>query len=178
MARIYVVTGMPGAGKEEFVKVALKRGFNIVRMGDVVRQEAAARGLVMTDKEVGGFASAEREKHGPGIWAIRCIPFIGGQDTVIDGSRSVHELEVFWNELGGKMRLVAIHASPSLRFERLRRRNRSDAPRTEEEFRHRDERELGWGLGDLIAQADIVIENEGTLSEFYDKVEEVLDRPW
>jgi dephospho-CoA kinase len=33
-------------------------------------------------------------------------------------------------------------------------------------------------LGDLIAQADIVIENEGTLSEFYDKVEEVLDRTW
>lgn len=167
---------MPGAGKEEFVKVAMKRGFNIVRMGDVVRREAAARGLVMSDKEVGGFASAERERHGPGIWAVRCISLIGDKDTVIDGSRSVHELEVFRRELGSNMRLIAIHASPSLRFERLKRRNRFDAPRTEEEFRQRDEREIGWGIGELISRADIVIENEGTLEEFYGKVEEVLDR--
>lgn len=178
MARIYVLTGMPGAGKEEFVTVALGRGYQVVRMGDVVRQEAAARGLVMSDREVGGFASAERQEHGPGIWAVRCVPFIKGRDTVIDGSRSTYELEVFRKELGGKMRLVAIHASPSERYLRLRRRNRSDAPRNEAEFRQRDERELGWGLGDLIAQADLVIENEGTLDEFHRKVAEELDGPW
>lgn len=178
MARIYVLTGMPGAGKEEFVKVALGRGYQVVRMGDVVRREAAARGLIMSDREIGGFASAERREHGPGIWAERCVPLVEGKDTVIDGSRSIQELEVFRKELGGKMRLVAIEASPWERYQRLRRRNRSDAPRSEEEFRQRDERELGWGLGDLIAQADLVIENEGTLEEFHRKVSEELDRPW
>lgn len=178
MARIYVLTGMPGAGKEEFVKVALERGYQVVRMGDVVRHEATQRGLVMSDREVGGFASVERQEHGPGIWAVRTVPHIKGKDTVIDGSRSIQELEVFRRELGGKMCLVAIRASPSERYVRLQRRNRSDAPRSEEEFRQRDERELGWGLGDLIARADLVIENEGTLDEFHDKVERELDRPW
>ncbi len=178
MARIYVLTGMPGAGKEEFVRVALERGYQVVRMGDVVRQEATARGLVMSDQEIGGFASAERREHGPGIWAVRCVPMIGDRDTVIDGSRSPYELEVFRKELGRKMRLVAIHASPSERYVRLMRRDRHDAPRSEEEFRQRDERELSWGLGDLIAQADLMIENEGTLDEFHRKVAEELDGPW
>jgi dephospho-CoA kinase len=169
---------MPGAGKEEFVKVALENGFKVVRMGDVVRAEASRRGIAMTDQEVGGFASAERKEHGPGIWATRCLPFLEGHDTVIDGSRSTFELDVFRKSLGRKVRLVAIHASPSLRFERLRRRNRSDAPQTLEEFRRRDEREMGWGLGNLIAQADLVIMNEGTLEEFHRRVKEELDRAW
>jgi len=178
MTRVYILTGMPGAGKEEFVRVALGRGFRVVRMGDVVRAEATRRGLAMTDQEVGGFASAERREHGPGIWAERCLPFLEGRDTVIDGSRSTYELEVFRRALGSNVRLVAIHASPALRFERLKRRNRSDAPPTEEAFRLRDERELGWGLGSLIAQADVVITNEGTLEEFHQKVREELDRAW
>jgi len=159
MTRLYVLTGMPGAGKEEFVRVALENGFKVIRMGDVVREEAIRQEISMTDKGVGRFASEEREKHGPGIWAVRCLPRVEGQDTVIDGSRSTYELEVFRKHLGSKMRLVAIHASPSLRFERLKKRNRSDAPCTMEEFQQRDEREMGWGLGNLIAQADLVIMN-------------------
>ena len=178
MTRVYILTGMPGAGKEEFVKVAQENGYKVVRMGDVVREEASRRGIAMSDQDVGGFASSERKKHGPGIWATRCIPLIGDDDTVIDGSRSTFEFNVFRKTLGDKVRLVAIHASPSLRFERLKRRNRFDAPRTEEEFRQRDEREKGWGLGDLIVKAELIIINEGTLEEFYDKVGEVLNEAW
>jgi hypothetical protein len=37
-------------------------------------------------------------------------------------------------------------------------------------LRVRDERELGWGMGEAIAAADIVIENMGTLDEFRKKV--------
>jgi dephospho-CoA kinase len=68
-SKVYVLTGMPGAGKEEFVQVALDRGCSVVRMGDVVRSEAGKRGIEMDDRGVGGFASSEREVHGPGIWA-------------------------------------------------------------------------------------------------------------
>ena len=178
MARIYVITGMPGAGKEEFVNVSLRRGYRVVRMGDVVRQEAAAHGLALTDKEVGGFATDERNKYGPDIWAARCIPLIKDYNTVIDGSRSVQEIELFRKELGDNVRLVAIEASPSLRYMRLKERNRFDAPRNEDEFRQRDERELGWGLRELIAKADTVIINEGTLEEFYQKVSEELESSW
>ncbi len=169
---------MPGAGKEEFVKVALEHGYGVIRMGDVVRREAESRGTAMDDRGVGGFASLEREVHGPGIWAERCLKVLGEGDTVIDGSRSLAELEVFRRALGSDLRLVAIHSSPGQRFQRLLRRARSDAPEDREAFDERDRRELGWGLGSLIAMADVMIVNEGTLEKFRETVAEELRKIW
>lgn len=178
MAKIIVLTGMPGAGKEEFVRVALESGYSVIRMGDVVRNEAEGRGITMDDRRVGGFASIEREIHGPGIWAERCLKALGEGDTVIDGSRSLAELAVFRRALGSGLRLVAIHSSPGQRFLRLQRRGRYDAPQDQRAFEERDMRELGWGLGSLIALADVMLVNEGTLDEFREAVAEELRRPW
>ncbi len=66
MSKVFVLTGMPGAGKEEFVKVAQQDGYSVIRMGDVVRLEAEKRKVAMDDRGVGGFASSERQAHGPG----------------------------------------------------------------------------------------------------------------
>jgi dephospho-CoA kinase len=174
MNKVLVVTGMPGAGKEEFVKVAQRKGYAIIRMGDVVRQEAERQGVIMDDKGIGGFATSERQVHGPEIWARRCLDMLGPGPTVIDGSRSLREMKAFRSALGEDTALVAVHSSPAVRFERLRKRNRSDAPRSIQEFADRDERELGWGLGSLIAMADIMLVNEGTLEEFHALVDKEL----
>lgn len=178
MRRALVVTGMPGAGKEELVKVARRMGYLVLRMGDVVRQEAARQGITMDERGVGGFASSEREVHGPDVWARRCLEVLGQGRTVIDGSRSLVEMNVFRSSLGEDTRLLAVHSSPSTRYERLRRRDRYDAPRDLQEFNQRDARELGWGLGSLIAMADIMIVNEGSLEEFHDLVERKLEDIW
>jgi dephospho-CoA kinase len=39
----------------------------------------------------------------------------------------------------------------------------------------RDKRELRWGLGAVIAAADIIISNEGSIDEFRDKIRKTLD---
>jgi dephospho-CoA kinase len=178
MPKVFVLTGMPGAGKEEFAKVALDHGYSVIQMGDVVRAEAVKRNIVMDDRGVGGFATSERQAHGPGIWAERCLPHVGKGNFIIEGSRSLTEVEVFRTNLGKGFKVVAIHTSPERRFARLRARGRYDAPVTLEDFRVRDERELSWGLGSLIALADVMIVNEGSLEEFRTKATEELERPW
>jgi len=178
MPKVFVLTGMPGAGKEEFVKIALNDGYSVIRMGDVVRMEAERRNVTMDDRGVGGFASSERQAHGPGIWAERCLPLIGSGSVVIDGSRSTDEIEVFRSKLGKDVKVVAIHTSPERRFARLRNRGRYDAPHTWQEFEERDRRELGWGLGSLIALADVMIVNEGALEELHAQAKQELGRPW
>jgi len=161
-----VIAGMPGAGKEEFVHVALSQDYDVVRMGDVVRAEAAKQGIRKDDQGVGGFANSERQIHGYEVWAKRCVPFVQTDKTIIDGSRGIEELMVFRQAFGEDALLVAIHSSPRSRYPRLMARNRADAPRSWEEFQDRDRRELGWGLGSLIAVADFMLVNEGTLEEF------------
>lgn len=174
--RAVCVTGMPGCGKEEFVKVALQEGLPVIRMGDVVREEARRRGIFLTDEGVGGMAKEERRIHGPDIWALRTLERIKSERVVIDGVRSLAEVEAFRKAFADCLIIVAVHASPRTRYARIASRRRRDDIATEEEFRVRDERELRWGLGQVIALADYMIVNEGSLEEFHRKAREVLKR--
>ncbi len=172
---LIVIAGMPGAGKEEFVTVAHSKGYQVVRMGDVVREFASKTSVGVGDKGVGGFANEERQRYGYEIWAKRCVDRVSSQKTIIDGSRGVMELKVYQDRFGKDIRLVAIHSSPSTRYPRLIERGREDAPKNREEFDARDERELSWGLGSLIALADVMIVNEGSLEGFKSSCTKVLD---
>jgi len=173
--KIYILAGMPGAGKEEFVKVSREMGYDVIRMGDVVRGEAERRGVASDDASIGGLAHSERQLYGYDIWARRTVPLVGDGLTIIDGCRGTAELEVFRRHFGEDVRIIAIHASPRTRFNRLKKRQRDDAPTDWNQFQERDRRELGWGLGKVIAQADYMIVNEGTLEDFRRKAREVLE---
>jgi dephospho-CoA kinase len=171
--KVYVLTGMPGAGKEEFVKVAMEVGFDFVRMGDVVRDEGQKRGI--DESNIGGFAHTERQIHGMDVWARRTVPYVK-EGMLIDGCRGLSEIKVFQREIGEGVRTIAVHTSPGERFRRLVERQRADAPEDWDEFLERDNRELGWGLGKVISTADIMIVNEGDLQEFRGKVRSLLER--
>jgi len=162
---VLILTGMPGAGKEELVTIALALGYQVQRMGDVVRAEAVRNGV--PPQAVGEFADRERRSHGYDIWAKRTVPLVGEGDTLIDGCRSMAEVNVFRQAFGEHVKIVAVHSAPSTRFPRLVARGRPDAPRDRREFDERDRRELGWGLGDTIALADLMLVNEGTLEDFH-----------
>ena len=172
--RVICVTGMPAAGKEEFQKVAAEEGYVIVRMGDVVRQEARRRGLPITDAAVGGMAHEERQKHGPAVWAERTIPHVRAQRVCIDGLRSSAELATFRGTFGHGLVVFAVTAPPEMRWNRVQRRRRADDAKTWDEFLQRDARERTWGLEDVIARADVTIVNEGTLEDFQAAVRKAL----
>ena len=172
--KVICVTGMPAAGKEEFQKVAAEEGYVIVRMGDVVREEARRRGLPITDAAVGGMAHAERQAHGAAIWARRTVPHVRAERVCIDGLRSPAELATFRKAFGHGLVVFAVTAPAEMRWERVQRRRREDDAKTWEEFLARDARERGWGLEDVVASADVTIVNEGTLQDFYAAVRKAL----
>ncbi len=171
--RIIAVAGMPGAGKEEFLTVARGMGIPFLRMGDVVRDFHAERAPEDAALSVGQIANTERERHGYSIWAKRAMARMHGAIFLVDGCRSMDEVRAY-RELTDDVMVVGIHSSPATRYERLVRRNRDDAPRNPEEFMERDRREIGWGLAELIVLSDVLIVNEGTLSDFRTNSEIVL----
>ncbi|MEE9150416.1 MAG: AAA family ATPase [Thermoplasmata archaeon] len=173
--RVISVTGMPGSGKEELVKIAIQEGMKVVRMGDVVRAWVKNRGIELTDANVGRIANEEREKHGLGIWAERTVPLVKGEIVLIDGIRGESELEAFKKAFGGELTVIGVDASPEIRYERIRKRKRKDTTVSWEAFSKRDSRELGWGIGNAMVACDHVIVNEGTLKEFQEEVRSLLE---
>jgi dephospho-CoA kinase len=174
--KILVTTGMPGSGKEEFLKICEARNARVVRMGDIVRAKAREFGLDSSDTSVGTLANDERQRYGMDIWAKRTIPYVGGDLVVIDGTRGPAEIRAFKHAFGESLKVVAIHASPRTRFERLKSRGRVDSPMTYSEFENRDFRELAWGLGEAIALADFMVINDTSLDDLKAQVDALLDR--
>lgn len=170
------VAGMPGAGKATIRRIVKKMGCSVVVMGDVIRQEAKRRRLQPTPENLGMVMLKLREEKGPTVVADRCIPRIENSEkdvVVIDGIRSPHEVNEFRRHFPNFI-LIAIHASPETRFQRLFQRQRSDDPKGWDAFLERDMRELSVGLGDAVVTADYTIVNEGTRIEFERKAHEVL----
>ena len=163
--KILVVAGMPGAGKEELLKVAQSMGYSFLRMGDIVRETYASSGAEAEGLSVGEFANRERELHGADIWAKRSIERMSGDLFLVDGCRSMNEVRSF-RDLSKDVYIIAIHTARSERFRRLVSRDREDAPHNEEEFDARDNREIGWGIAEVIALSEYLIVNNADLETF------------
>ncbi|MBI3840847.1 MAG: AAA family ATPase [Thaumarchaeota archaeon] len=161
MLRIVAVTGMPGAGKSTAAQALVAKGWKRVVMGDVIREETKRRGLEPDSKNTGEVMKQLRKEHGEAAVADLCMRAVektGSALVVVDGIRSIHEVEVFKRK--AMVILVAVHASPERRYALLRERGRRDDPLTREMFTARDERELGVGIGSAIALADEMVSNE------------------
>ncbi|UCC33457.1 MAG: flagellar hook-basal body complex protein FliE [Candidatus Bathyarchaeota archaeon] len=170
------VAGMPGAGKAAIRSMIKEMGYAAVIMGNEIRKEARRRGLKPTPENLGMIMLKLREDKGPAVVAERCIPEVKkakAEVIVVDGVRSLSEVELF-KRCFPNFFLIAIHTSPKKRFKRLFRRRRSDDPKNWHTFIQRDSRELDVGLGSVIASADYIIVNDGTISQLRRKVSEVL----
>jgi dephospho-CoA kinase len=169
---------MPGAGKGVISGVASELGVPILSMGDVVREHFEAVRDGRPRSEIGPFADTERSKNGKEIWARRLADRVdaGGLPRlmVIEGVRSRFEVDMFRERWGDSFRIMAVHASPGTRLRRLLVRGRPDDPRDQSSFDERDRRELAWGIGEVIALADIVLLNEGTIEDLRDKARDIL----
>ena len=172
------LAGMPGSGKSVVVETARELDYAIVVMGDVIREETVKLGLDLTPQNVGKVMLQLRADGGVAVVAQKCIPKIeaqAGSKVLVDGLRSLYEVDVFKAHFA-KFSLVAVHASPETRFNRLFSRRRSDDPSGWEVFRERDMRELSVGLGDVIAMAEQMIVNDNSVEEIKPKVVESLRR--
>lgn len=177
-ARLILITGMAGSGKTTLARYAEESGYRMMTMGDVIRDLAMRMGLEPTKRNLGLIAEGLRREDGDAAVARRCIERLSMEKPAciaVDGIRSLVEVEAFREAFSDAV-LVAVHASPRTRFNRLRERGRDDDPRDWETFSDRDRREFGLGMGSTIAMADYMIVNEGSLQDLRRAFERLMER--
>jgi dephospho-CoA kinase len=151
---------MPGAGKSTIAEGLQSKGYEIINMGNAVREEAKNRNLESTRENLGKLMLELREKNGPGAIAELIKSQIESSTSnviLIDGVRSNDEIQVL--RKFGTVKLLAVHASTDTRFDFLQKRGRSDDPQTKEHFEERDNREMDVGISNSIALSDYAISN-------------------
>ncbi|MDN7012802.1 flagellar hook-basal body complex protein FliE [Methanoculleus sp. FWC-SCC3] len=176
--KVIGIVGMPASGKGEASRIARDLGIPVVVMGDAIRERVKEAGLPPTDANFGAIAGKLRVDLGMDAIARITIPRIeatGAPVVLVDGIRGDYEVTVFKKHFAD-FTLVGIDSSFATRYQRLASRGRSDDSLTPEELRIRDRRELGWGLGRALEQADCRVTNEASLEEFAAEIRALLCR--
>ena len=177
MGLILGVTGPNAAGKGEVSAYLRTRGFAVHSLSDIVREEAAARGLSPEREHLIRIGTLLREQGGLGVLAERLIPRLGRRD-VVDSIRNPAEVAALRSTPG--FVLVGVDAPAELRFARSRLRARPGDPESFEEFTARERQEnsanpAGQQLRATFALADRLVDNDGDLDALHVRVDAFLD---
>ena len=167
--------GLPGAGKTVALESVLDLG-EIATLGNVVRQEADSRNLLHTDENLGLIGKELRKEFGEDIVARRLVEIVKAIPTkviFIDGLRSMFEVEIFRNYW--KFPIIAFVVDDKLRHERLMERGREDDSLNIDDLKERDNREINYGLLEVIENANYKINNNGTIEELQKKTRTIVE---
>jgi Dephospho-CoA kinase len=172
--KIICIAGMPLSGKTTAANFLNEIGYSVVSMGDIIRNLYKKENSFKGGLEE--YIIFKRKEMGNDYFARMCKEYIKRikDVAIIDGVRSLEEAEYFKDF--GEVYIVAIHASPSTRFKRALKRKREDDPESYEEFKKRDLRELGFGLGNLISLADYMLVNEYDKDYLRDNIIKVVEK--
>lgn len=160
--KIFVIVGMPAAGKNIARLYADREGIPYIATGDIVRAEAEKRGV--SDAE--GMARLSDELRGvDGLGVTRRAieqALNAPTDTVfLEGMRSWVEIEMIKEKAACVV--VAFVAPRNMRRQRIISRGRlDDSPSL---FEARDLREINYGAAVPIALADAYILNDKTIDD-------------
>jgi dCMP deaminase len=175
------VAGLYAAGKGEVIAFLRERSFYAYSLSDVIREELASRGLEETRERMIEVGRALRAQHGEAVLAERIrAKLLPDRNYVVDSVRHPAEVEAL-RATPGPFHLLWVEAQEGVRFGRLRARRRGGDPRTLEELRELEGRELGsedaaaQQLHAVQALADFTVRNDSTLEALHAAVQEVLE---
>jgi dephospho-CoA kinase len=176
--KVVSIVGMTGSGKSEVARIFQERGFATVRFGDITDEEVKKQGLKLTEENERPVRERIRKEHGMAAYAKLSLPRIDAalktSHVVVDGLYSWEEYTYLKNRYGDNFIVVAVWASPKVRYARLG--SRKIRPLTLEEAASRDSAEIeNLNKGGPIAMADFTILNESLLNDMKQQVERIID---
>ncbi len=170
--RLFIVTGMPAAGKNIAAQYAQMQMVPIFSTGDFVRAEIKKRGA-SGDPEMSAKISTElRGQDGLGVTRMAVAEALKIKSDIVfmEGIRSWPEVE--WIRSQADCKLVAVVAPRLARLERIKKRGREDD--SVEHFALRDHREIEYGVAVCIALADAYVLNTGSIEDALAQLDRIV----
>lgn len=178
--KVIATVGQNGSGKDVLVDYLHARcDLPVFVVGDIVRELATEAGLAPTRENLHEISERYMQQYGRDCFVRRLIEKIrsrGGSAVGVSGIRTPAGVELLRKHFGRELLIVQVEVTdPATRFERLKRRNKPRDPDTYEQFRQQEksEEEL-FHISQTIQKADVAVNNDGSLEDFHQKIEEAL----
>jgi dCMP deaminase len=173
------LSGKNASGKGEIARFLAEKGFEYHSLSDVIREDLSITGDDITRENLITRGNELRERFGPSILADRIIIRIKpDRNIVVDSIRHPAEVDAFRKI--AEFTLVWVEAEERVRFERIKGRKRKGDPEVTSEFNELERRELE-GASEFHQQllrckdlADLVFENNGSITDLQQKIHGVL----
>lgn len=173
------VMGRIGAGKDAVAEYLVNNyGFQQIAFRDLVVEEAHRRGLDPTRENLAVVQKDCRARYGDDYFpkeVVRRTETSKARDVVITGIRTSTDARVLKEHFGDKIRLVLVDADAGVRFQRMVKRRRLGDPTVFEDFKEQERLENEhFDSEKAFAQADVTIDNSGTLVQLQEKVDRLV----
>ncbi len=173
------ITGTNASGKDTAAKFFTDKRFDNFSLSDIIRKEAKKRNIPVTRKNLQDLGKEIREKFGGGYLAQETLKKIK-ENTVVTSFRHPIEVELF--KKNKAFIFLSIDAPIKIRYERAKKRERGEQDAGSfEKFKKQEEYEFqkkgaGQQLGVCMQMADYKIQNDSTLENFYQKLEDLFNQ--
>lgn len=173
-----VVVGMCGSGKSSVAAHLSRRGWPVVRFGDITMREVERRRLPVSEANERLVREELRAARGMDAYAQILLPMIRDHlsrgPLVLDGLYSWSEYKYLLKHLGERLVVLAVTAPRAVRYARLAAR--PERPLSAEEALSRDIAEIeALEKGGPIAMADYTILNTGSIGALDAAVDELVE---
>lgn len=177
MNPLFIVVGMPGAGKTTVVKHLSKGGWPVVYFGKITLEEIRQRGMVPSEDSEREVRESLRKTQGNAVYAARSLSHIEeclrAAPTVIDGLYSWDEYKLLKTHIKNPIHVIAVCADRRIRYARLA--GRPNRPLTPSEAEKRDFAEIeNIQKGGPIAIADHTLLNNDSESSLETAVDNLV----
>ena len=179
--KIIGITGTLGAGKGTIVEYLLKeKGFLHFSVRGYLIEEIKKLGLPVNRDSMTTVANDLRAKNSPAfiIEELYKEATKAGMNSIIESIRTPGEIDFLKKQ--GNFILLAVDAVPKIRFERIKLRASETDKIDFETFVANEKREMTssnpnkQNLGKCIEMADIVLNNNGSISQLIDQLNQSL----
>jgi dephospho-CoA kinase len=179
MALALVVVGMCGSGKSSVAAHLKRKGWPVVRFGDITMRELQLRSLPVSEANERAVREELRSQQGMDAYAKMLLPIIRDHlargPLVLDGLYSWSEYKYLLENLQERLVVLAVTAPRAVRYARLA--GRPERPLSAAEALSRDIAEIETlEKGGPIAMADYTILNTGTPQDLRAAIDELIGR--
>ena len=174
---IIAVVGMPGSGKSLACDYFAKKGYPVIRFGQITDEGLKQQNLPLTELNERRFRESLRKKLSMAAYAIKIEPQIRqalktSPVVILDGLYSWEEY-LYLQPKFPQLKLIAIYSRPEVRYQRLALR--AVRRLTPEQARQRDIAEIeSLHKAGPIAIADYLIDNNGTIEQLHQQLDQLL----